>query len=130
MPSTLDAPFCTQDNVTQRVSWGECENPGTLQSKCANKEEVITVEVCIDACDSGRCVAYAVSTTTTSTSTTSTEPTTTTTTEPTTTTTTTIRPYTPTTSTTQTTLLQRTNTKLDRIIEIIESLLWFLLSWK
>jgi hypothetical protein len=126
-----DTPRCTAENVTQAVKWGECQNPGTPQASCVMREDLVVVETCGDgrACEAGACVnATAPQETTTSStaSTTSTSETSTSTTqEP--ATTTYPRPQeTTTTSTTQPMILQRTNTNLDRIIELIERIILFI----
>jgi len=134
----LGTPYCNDINVTQTVTYGQCQNPSTIESACIDKEEFIVVQSCLanQVCDAGLCLNVTGETTTTSTSTSTTStlaPTTTTTTESTTsstTTSTTQTTQTTTSSTTTSTLFQRTNTKLDRILEVVEAILRIIMFWK
>lgn len=127
-PSTVGEPFCIGDTVAQTLTIGVCAYPGTPQSYCTAGEENDTVEVCSPdrACIQGGCYAQATTTTAapeTTTTTTDTTTTTSTTSPPTTT-----RPPAPTT--THQPVLARTNTRLDRIIDIIEGMLKVVLYWR
>ncbi|MFH1055752.1 MAG: hypothetical protein V1744_06650 [Candidatus Altiarchaeota archaeon] len=132
-PTIIGTPTCEGSNVTQAVTWWNCDNPGTAQSKCAEMYETVTLEACSlnQVCEAGSCE----NTTSETTSTTTTETTSTTTTTETTATTqaptTTTQPQKPpSTSTTQKPIFTRTNTKLDRIIELLETILQAILFWK
>jgi len=129
-PSSAGAPFCIGDTVAQTLSIGKCAYPGTPQSYCAAGEENDTVEVCSPdrACIQGGCYTPATTTTaapetTTSSTTTETTSTTSTTNPPTTT-----KPPAPTS--THQPVLARTNTRLDRIIDLIEGMLRIVMYWR
>jgi hypothetical protein len=56
-PTVRDAPYCEGSKVVQAVRWGECSNPGTTLSRCVDKKDTTTVEVCSanERCDAGKC---------------------------------------------------------------------------
>jgi hypothetical protein len=126
-------PQCAGANVTQAVRWAECKNPGTAEAACVPHEDQVVLAECRPGsiCAGGACVEDPTwETTTSSTSsstTTTTETSTTSTTETPTTTSSTTAPADSTTSTTHPVILQRTNTNLDRIIELLEGIILFFL---
>jgi len=112
---------CNEDAVYQILHWGRCINPGTVDSICVDMTENVTVEVCSPdrICENGACKSPEEPTTTSETTTTTVETSSTTATTVETTTTTL-----PTTTTTP--IIKRTNTKFDRLAEILEQILHFL----
>jgi hypothetical protein len=119
-------PECTGQNITQTLTWGECENASTKDANCVDKEETATLKTCKDdeTCENGECKQKQEPTTTTTTSTT------TTTTEPTTSTTTMTIPQTTTTQSEATPIFGRTNTNLDRLIEAFEAIIRIIFFWR
>jgi hypothetical protein len=132
--SSAEPAYCSADTVMQVIRWGECLNPGTPQSKCVDLMENMTVEICYPdrVCADGKCQPKEGETTTTTTA----EPQTTTSTVPpeyasssttdSTTTSSTSTSSTTTSSTTTSTypyIFERTNTKLDKLLDVIEAII-------
>jgi hypothetical protein len=126
-PPNAGEPYCVGDNVVETLTWGECVNPGTPQAACTDRSDNSTLEACFPQkrCVQGSCEPLD-TTSTSSTSTTSTTESTSTT--------TTIEPTETTqpaqTTTTRPVVLQRTNTRLDRIIDLLEQVLRIVFFWK
>jgi hypothetical protein len=131
MPPASEPTSCSSGTVTQILRWGECMDPGTPESVCVERVDNVTVESCYPdrICFGGRCQAQETTTTTTETTSTSTTQSSTTTSQPTTTTqaTTTTEPAPVTTQTTQQQIFTRTNTRMDRLIEVLEDIIRFFL---
>ena len=56
-PTIKGTPYCHENNVVQKVTWNTCEKPATPQSKCAEHEEINTVQICTSqqTCKDGEC---------------------------------------------------------------------------
>jgi hypothetical protein len=128
-------PQCSGDDIIQELRWGECENASTLSARCIDKSENATLKSCgpLEACVGGECKTRQAETTTTST--TIQEPTSTSIPEPTTTSTSSTSTTTATTQTSTTQkgpepIFQRTNTRLDRLIEAFEAIIRLVMFWK
>jgi hypothetical protein len=113
-------PYCVDGVVRQVIQWGECAYPGTSQSVCIDSMDNATVMACPEGtdCIGGNCIPKQ---TTTSTPSTSSMPVTTTTQAIVTTTSTSTTVSSSSTSTTM--IFERTNTKLDRLVDLLEGLI-------
>jgi hypothetical protein len=122
--AVAESPYCADNAVHQLVRWGECAYPGTSRSICIDSQDEATLEVCGQdtECAGGKCIPAGTSSTVSQTTSTSQ-----------TTTTTAAAPSassssTTSSSTTSTTVMfKRTNTKLDRLVALLEDFLSLIL---